>query len=651
MADRWNSERRDDEKEEDEEEDEFTESHYKARKDALIFAIHVSDSMLQPPAETGDAKANKESATMTALKCAYQVMQQRIIANPRDMIGIILFGTEKTKVPDIGLQDSNCYLITDLDVPGADDVKSLRTLAEEGEDVDEILTPSKEPADMVILLRLVLHLFQTRAPNFGSRRLFIITDDDDPCAGMRNNPSWDPAVGAKDIHDHGCTIELFPITHANSKFDTSKFYDDIIYRDPILDEAGAGRVAPSRSSDGLNLLQSLVSNINSRQTPKRAYFSNMPFEIGPGLTISVKGYNTIQRQEPARRCYIWLEGEKPQVAVGETARLAEDSARTVETFEVKKAYKFGGEYVYFTEEEQKSIKQFGSPCIRIIGFKDRSLLKFWASIHKSSFIFPSEEGYVGSMRVFTALWQKLLKSKKIGVAWHIARKNASPQLVAIIPSRETSDETSGTRYMPAGLWLYPIPFVDDVRDGPETGDVIRTTNELTDKMNKVVQQLQLPGGTYNPSKYPNPALQWHYKILQALALEDVVPDQPEDATVPKYRAIQKRCGGYIQEWSQVADDVIAQIRESQRVKRELEIDEEENEPRPAKKSKGTKAQDQGAIGKDLSNAELRQRYEEGTLTKLTVAELRSAMGSRDLDTKGLKKQLVERLEQWVENNV
>ncbi|KAI1312445.1 SPOC like C-terminal domain-containing protein [Xylaria venustula] len=606
--------------------------------------------MVQSPPKSEDKKANKDSASLAALKCAYQVMQQRIISNPKDMIGIVLFGTAKTNTTDIKLPDSHCYLLTDLEVPAADDVKALRSLVEEGEDADGILTPSKQPADMVMLLRLALHLFQTRAPNFGSRRLFIITDNDDPCAGMKRNPSWDPAVGAKDIHDHGCTIELFPITHQNSTFDTSKFYDDIIYRDPVLDEASPGKVAPAESGSGLDLLHSLVSNINSRQTPKRAYFSNMPFEIGPGLTISVKGYNITQKQAPARSCYIWLEGERPQVVAGETARLAEDSARTVENYEVKKAYKFGTEYVYFTDEEQKSIKQFGGPCIRIVGFKARSLLKFWASIKKSTYIFPSEEGYVGSTRVFTAVWQKLLKSKKVGVAWHIARKNGNPQLVAVIPSRATSDAKSGTQYMPAGLWLYPIPFVDDVRDGPETGRVIRTTNALTDRMNKVVQQLQLPGGTYNPSKYPNPALQWHYKILQALALEDVVPDQPEDATVPKYRAIHKRCGGYIQEWSQVASDVLGQIQEQKQIKRELESHEDDDERRPAKRARAA-TKKSGNTGEDgLNSAELRQRYDAGTLSKLTVTELRSAMTGRGLDTRGLKKDLVERLEQWVEEN-
>ena len=35
------------------------------------------------------------------------------------------------------------------------------------------------------------------------------------------------------------------------------------------------------------------------------------------------------------------------------------------------------------------------------------------------------------------------------------------------------------------------------------------------------------------------ALQWHYRILQAMALGEDIPDMPEDKTVPKYRQIDK----------------------------------------------------------------------------------------------------------------
>ena len=399
-----------------------------------------------------------------------------------------------------------------------------------------------------------------------------------------------------------------------------------------------------------------MSNINSKQTPKRALFSRMTFELGPGLQISVKGYNVIHKQAPARSCYVWLDGEKAQIAMSHTARIAEDSARTLEDIEVKKAYKFGGEYVYFEEDDIKNkIKKFGDPVIRIIGFKDRSLLPFWASLRKSIFIFPSEDVFVGSTRVFSALWKTLLQSNKIGIAWHIARKNGNPQLVAILPSKSQSDETSGSRFLPAGLWLYPLPSVDDVREGPDYKGAPRTTKELTERMNSIVGQLQLPGASYNPTRYPNPALQWHYKILQALALEEEVPDQPEDTTIPKYRSIHKRSGRDIQEWSETADEVLGKLKEEKAIKRDLEeSDTEEEEARPkTKKSRTAAAVPKGGRGggSGVADSELKKRSKEDTLSKLTVADLKSAMSERGLETKGLKKDLLERLEQWIEDNL
>jgi ATP-dependent DNA helicase 2 subunit 1 len=72
-------------------------------------------------------------------------------------------------------------------------------------------------------------------------------------------------------------------------------------------------------------------------------------------------------------------------------------------------------------------------------------------------------------------------------------------------------------------------------------------------MRVIVQQLQLPKGAYDPFKYPNPSLQWFYKILQALALEEDLPEQPEDKTLPKFKQIHKRAGGYVVEWGAILD--------------------------------------------------------------------------------------------------
>ncbi|KFA77209.1 hypothetical protein S40288_04581 [Stachybotrys chartarum IBT 40288] len=632
--------------EEDEGDQEIDEASYKTQKDAVLLAIEVSASMLKTPPASDSKKADCDSPVLAALKCAHHLMEQRIITNPKDMMGILLFGTEKSKFQG----DSNgsntmvyphCYLFMDLDVPAAEDVKALKALVEDGEDEDQVLTPSSEKVAMSNLLFCANQVLTTKAANFGSRRLFIVTDNDDPHADDKAARSA-AAVRAKDLYDLGITIDLFPITQGDSKFKVEKFYDDIIYRG-WASEANMSEIRTSKSGDGLTLLSSLVSNISSKQAPKRALFSNLPLEIAPGLRISVKGYNIFHRQTPARTCYIWLDGEKPLIAFGETTRIAEDSARTVEKEEIRKAYKFGGEYVYFKPEEQKSLRDFGSPVIRIIGFKPRSMLPVWASIKKSTFIFPSEEDYVGSTRVFTALWQKLLKDDKVGIAWCVVRANAQPILAAIIPSKEKSQDDSATPYLPAGLWIYPLPFVDDLRETKAMGETSQCSDKLKTQMRTVVQQLQLPKAMYNPAKYPNPSLQWHYRILQTLALEEEVPEKVEDATEPKHKAIAKRAGGYLEEWTSTLKEETELSASAKSLKREADDD---NEARPAKKSKTTEKPG----GPVLSTIQLRAAIDGGGIAKMTVAQLKDVLAAKGLSTSGRKIELLERIEQWVEEN-
>jgi ATP-dependent DNA helicase 2 subunit 1 len=400
-----------------------------------------------------------------------------------------------------------------------------------------------------------------------------------------------------------------------------------------------GPTSLKSSGDGISLLSSLIADINSKQVAKRALFSNLAFEIGPGFKISVKGYNLVQKQAPARSCYVWLDGEKPQIVTGTTSNLDADSGKDVQKAEIKKAYKFGGTQVLFTPEEQKDLKNYGSPILRIIGFKPQDALPFWASVKKSTFIYPSEDDYVGSTRVFAALWQKLLKDKKMGVAWYVARNNATPLLVAILPSQERfQDDNATTQAIPAGLWLYPIPFADDVRTLPDLPTPTVAPDNLIDEMRKVIQQLQLPKARYDPSKYPNPSLQWHYRILQAIALEEDVPDTPEDKTVPKFRQIDKRAGHYINQWGKILAE---SVNESKVIKHELD---DEVGP-PAKKAR-VKAQSL----EDMTANDIKKAALGGTLTKHTVADLKNWLVSKGLSSTGKKQDLVDRVEQWAEEN-
>lgn len=333
-------------------------------------------------------------------------------------------------------------------------------------------------------------------------------------------------------------------------------------------EANAPLVGPTKVSsrgNGITLLHSLLSSINSRSVPKRALFSNMTFEIGPDFRISVKGYILFKRQEVARKMHVYLGGEK--VVVPQTVRTEHigDGVGDLKKQEIRKAYKFGGEQIAFTPEEIKSLRTFGDPILRIIGFKpvNKHTLPIWASTGRSSFIYPSEEGYVGSTRVFSALHQKMLKDNKFGVAWFIRNRNSTPLIVAVVAGQERFDEEKQQK-LPPGMWLIPLPYADDIRDNPPSLQV-DASDELVEKAIMMFEQVKLAHGTYDCTKYPNPcrllpsfpfhnahlvkphtltaksltALQYFYRVLQAIALNEDLPSKAEDKTLPKYKQIHK----------------------------------------------------------------------------------------------------------------
>jgi ATP-dependent DNA helicase 2 subunit 1 len=175
--------------------------------------------------------ADPDSATMAALKCAYQLMQQRIISNPNDIMGVLLFGTEKSKAREDSSRGTpaypHTYLLTDLDVPAASDVRRLRDLVQNEEESSKILVPTEEILSMSTVLFCANQIFTTKAPNFTSRRLFLVTDNDNP-HGDDQRERQAAAVRAKDLYDLGVIIELFPIAQPNKDFDRAVFYDVLI---------------------------------------------------------------------------------------------------------------------------------------------------------------------------------------------------------------------------------------------------------------------------------------------------------------------------------------------------------------------------------------------------------------------------------------
>ncbi|KAK9457977.1 SPOC like C-terminal domain-containing protein [Dipodascopsis uninucleata] len=539
-----------------EDDEPLEEYDFRNEKDAVLFCIDASEQMINPSDQSGLIPAK------VALEAAFATLQQRIISQPNDAIGILLYGTEKqTENYD------SCFLLLSLDIPDAQSMRNIRDILEDDRKFNELFQPAKKSVPFPTVLFYINRIFGSIVSQYIFRRVFLVTNNDDPC-GSDPGLKLSSRTRMEDLQNLGIKIEPFFLSRNGEKFDASRFYEDFLL---IGQEEDVDSI-DLQSSSSIDLLE-IKSRVKARQVPRHAVFT-VALEIVPGkLSIQVKGYVLFKRQEIAKSHYVYEDKDGNKHLAYSSAKQVEterEGAKDVhrkgsplstpkkrksqasadslqEKSQIKRGYKVSGEILKFTDEEFKSLRLFEDPVIRIIGFKPVSQLSLKDNLRSSHFLYPAEEDYVGSVRTFAALHEALISEEKFALAWAITTTRSSPAICALVAAPEVfSDETRHTQVSPPGIYMIRQPFTDDLRSVPRINPV-RAPLSSVDKAREMIRSITMSKG-YDPDRYPNPVLQWHYRILQAIALEEELPSEAqEDFTKPKYNSIHNRAGPKIKE--------------------------------------------------------------------------------------------------------
>jgi len=123
-------------------------------------------------------------------------------------------------------------------------------------------------------------------------------------------------------------------------------------------------------------------------------------------------------------------------------------------------------------------------------------------------------------------------------------------------------------------------------------------------------------------------LAYHNAQLEANAFkEEFDEDGFEDPSAPPLDMIHKRAGKLLQEWRQLVQE-----------------DESANTVVVAKAGAKRKAD------VSVSEAEIRSKYDDGTLAKLTNDVLKAFLKSKSLAVSGKKDDLVTRIGEWIDSH-
>ncbi|KAF8520514.1 Ku DNA-binding complex Ku70 subunit [Gautieria morchelliformis] len=612
-------------------------SEYFQGKDALLFCIDASEDMLAPR-ESRTSPGERKGHVQAVLEIAVQLQKRKVVTSPNDLVGIMFYNTAERSETKRGAEMKNhCYVYQPIAQINAESIQQLATLMhdvkQEPQKLSELYPPKDGPpvpvGDVFTSCNWVI---RDGAPKTGMKRIFLVTNNDDPHPG---NPQYIKTARTTfdDLSASGVMVMSFFIAPDQGTFDRTKFWNHVLPSPDAEDEN-----ATDQMPDVITELDSLVQEMKIREMAKRSIFS-IPMHLADGFTIGVKGYGLVTQQtkpnykyfsnertmEEAKSKVIHYDPEyqkeydKSQMLFGMTlGSMAEDSKEDDD----EPAPSGVRSRVFFTADDVKSFRTLDlQPGLKLLGFKDSIELAFEDNIKHSVFLYPDEVAYSGSTRTFSALLKTMLGKDKIGLVLGITRRNSAPTFFALMPQAEKLD-ADGAQVDPPGFHLQPLPFADDVR-GAALERAFRAGEKLKEAARTMIGKLTLKNGAYQPDSYPNPALALFWGQLEARAFqEEYDAGSFGDMSMPRYDPMHKRAGGLMQEWKAAlnqdegADHVI--IAAGAKRKADVSVDE----------------------------AEMRSRWDAGTLDKLKNDQLKEFLRDKNLSVSGKKADLVERAGDW-----
>jgi ATP-dependent DNA helicase 2 subunit 1 len=150
-------------------------------------------------------------------------------------------------------------------------------------------------------------------------------------------------------------------------------------------------------------------------------------------------------------------------------------------------------------------------------------------------------------------------------------------------------------------------------------------------------------------------------MLQAMALEDDMPDPLEDKTLPKYRQIRKRTASLVTEYGEEFKETFAALSRAKsstklahgrkrggaaKVIEDDDDDVADSKP-PAKKRIKKEADTDGADG--LTDKQMAELNDRGQISKQSVAALKDFLKARQQPAAGKKADLVDRVQEYLES--
>ncbi|XVF78951.1 hypothetical protein PTKIN_Ptkin14bG0179700 [Pterospermum kingtungense] len=605
--------------EEDDPDNEFFQLS-QSSKEYVVYLVDASPKMFNTTCPGKDQK--DETHFHAAISCIAESLKTQIISRAYDEVTICFFNTrEKENLQDLnGVFVFNVAEREHLDRPTARLIKEFEHI--EDSFMKEIgsqygIVPGSRENSLYNALWVAQALLRKGSIKTADKRILLFTNEDDPFGSLQGAAKVDMTrttlQRAKDAQDLGISIELLPLSRPDEEFNVSIFYADLLG----LDGDYLAQFMPSAGQR----LEDMKDQLRKRMFTKRI-IKRITFHITGGLSIEVNTYALIRPTVPG--AITWLDSVTNRPLKIERSLICEDTGALIEE-QPKRFQPYKNENVKFSVDEISEIKRISTGHLRLLGFKPLSCLKEYHNLRPSTFVYPSDQEVVGSTCTFIALHRSMLQLKRFAVAFY--GSSSHPQLVALVAQEEIT--RAGGQIEPAGMHMIYLPYSDDVRDDeeifPDAEDLApRADEDQIKKASALIKRIDIKD--FSVCQFANPALQRHYAVLQALALEE--DDIPEtiDETLPDEEGLNRPS--------------VAKAIEEFKLSVYGDNYDEENDHLGKGKAAEASRKRKADAAKDYDWADL---ADNGKLKDLTVAALKTYLNAHNIPVTGKKEALISRI--------
>lgn len=594
-------------------------------KELVVFLVDASPKMFNSTCPGEDEE--NTSHFHVAVSCIAQSIKVQIINRPYDEIAICFFNTREKK----NLQDLNGVYVFNVAEREYLDNLTARFI-KEFDHVEESfskvigsqygIVPGSRDNSLYNALWVAQALLRKGSAKTADKRILLLTNEDDPFGSIKGVTKLDMTrttlQRAKDAQDLGISIELLPLSAADEEFNVSLFYADLIGLDG--DELAQFMPLAGERFEDMN------KQLRKRMFKKRKVRRIM-FTIAGGLSIELNTYALIRPTVPAK--VTWLDSVTNLPLKAERSLICADTGAIVQE-PPKRFQSYKNQDIKFSTEELSEIKRVSTGNLRLLGFKPLSCLKDYHNLRPPLFVFPSDEEVIGSTCIFIALHRSMIRLKRFAVAFYGG--SSRPQLVGLIAQEEII--AGGGQIEPPGMHMIYLPYSDDIRPIEElhaetSGTLPSAIDDQIQKAAALVKRVDLKD--FSVCQFSNPALQRHYAVVQALALDEDEMPEIADETVPDDEGM--------------ARPGIAKALEEFKLSVYGENYDEENEDAThGKASNASKKRKQAEEAlKKCAYFDWDKLADDGKLKDLTVQELKHYLTANKLTVAGKKEALISRI--------